>query len=106
MCDCDSFLIYSSFQGVNILDTCSRDTYALNQSLEFIRSSLNHLDVASEFECAKGKRSFPNLCGAYETYKWPATCHAVLSGSKLHLKRSRGLEIVKRRDVMNKVTLC
>ena len=40
--------------GVNILDTCSRDTYALNQSLEFIRSSLNNLDVASEFECARG----------------------------------------------------
>ena len=27
--------------GVNILDTCGRDTYALNQSLEFIRSSLS-----------------------------------------------------------------
>ena len=40
--------------GVHILDTCSRDTYALNQSLEFIRSSLNTLDVASEFECARG----------------------------------------------------
>ena len=42
---------------MNILDTCSRDTYALNQSLEFIRSSLNNLDVAAEFECAKGKFS-------------------------------------------------
>lgn len=36
--------------GVNILDTCSRDTYALNQSLEFVRASLNNLDTSS-FEC-------------------------------------------------------
>lgn len=36
--------------GVNILDTCSRDTYALNQSLQFIKSSLNNLD-SSIFEC-------------------------------------------------------
>jgi hypothetical protein len=33
----------------------SRDTYALNQSLEFIRSSLSNLDVASQFECEKGQ---------------------------------------------------
>lgn len=36
--------------GVNILDTCSRDTYALNQSLQFIKSSLNNMD-SSMFEC-------------------------------------------------------
>ena len=36
--------------GVNILDTCGRDTYALNQSLEFIRDSLNHFDV-KQYEC-------------------------------------------------------
>lgn len=36
--------------GVNILDTCSRDTYALNQSLQFIKRSLNNLD-SSIFEC-------------------------------------------------------
>ena len=47
--------------GVNILDTCSRDTYALNQSLEFIRSSLNNLDVASEFECAQGAMKHFNI---------------------------------------------
>lgn len=39
--------------GVNILDTCGRDTYALNQSLEFIRSSLNTFDV-SQYECSNG----------------------------------------------------
>ena len=32
--------------GVNILDTCGLDTYALNQSLEFIRASLNDFDVS------------------------------------------------------------
>ncbi|XP_017469484.1 PREDICTED: metabotropic glutamate receptor-like [Rhagoletis zephyria] len=37
--------------GVHILDTCSRDTYALNQSLQFVRSSLNNLDT-SAFECS------------------------------------------------------
>ena len=37
--------------GVNILDTCSKDTYALNQSLEFIRVSL---DDTSGLECADG----------------------------------------------------
>ncbi|XP_044742127.1 metabotropic glutamate receptor [Chrysoperla carnea] len=36
--------------GVNILDTCSRDTYALNQSLEFVRASLNNLDTTA-YEC-------------------------------------------------------
>lgn len=38
--------------GVHILDTCSRDTYALNQSLQFVRSSLNNLDASAAFECA------------------------------------------------------
>ena len=51
--------------GVNILDTCSRDTYALNQSLEFIRSSLNNLDVASEFECSRGRNFILNLINLY-----------------------------------------
>ncbi|XP_034670526.1 metabotropic glutamate receptor [Drosophila subobscura] len=37
--------------GVHILDTCSRDTYALNQSLQFVRASLNNLDT-SVFECS------------------------------------------------------
>ncbi|KAH8269764.1 hypothetical protein KR018_001288, partial [Drosophila ironensis] len=37
--------------GAHILDTCSRDTYALNQSLQFVRASLNNLDT-SAFECS------------------------------------------------------
>ncbi|CAG0893388.1 unnamed protein product [Darwinula stevensoni] len=40
--------------GVNILDTCSRDSYALNQSLEFIRASINTIDT-SGFECSDGR---------------------------------------------------
>ncbi len=38
---------------MNILDTCGRDTYALNQSLEFIKASLNSFD-ASQYECPEG----------------------------------------------------
>ena len=36
--------------GALILDTCSSDSYALNQSLEFIRASINTVE-ASAFEC-------------------------------------------------------
>lgn len=36
--------------GVHILDTCSRDTYALNQSLQFVRASVNNIDTSS-LEC-------------------------------------------------------
>ena len=39
--------------GVTVVDTCSRDTYALNRSLEFIRASLNAMDT-SGFECLDG----------------------------------------------------
>ena len=39
--------------GVHILDTCLRDTYALEQSLEFIKAHMNTLDV-SEFTCTDG----------------------------------------------------
>ncbi|XP_024944385.1 metabotropic glutamate receptor isoform X2 [Cephus cinctus] len=44
--------------GVHILDTCSRDTYALNQSLHFVRASLSNLDI-SVLECAD--RSSPRV---------------------------------------------
>lgn len=37
--------------GAHILDTCSRETYALNQSLAFVRASaLNNIDT-SNYEC-------------------------------------------------------
>lgn len=39
--------------GVHILDTCLRDTYALERSLEFIKAHMNTLDV-SEFTCSDG----------------------------------------------------
>ncbi|XP_023289799.1 metabotropic glutamate receptor [Orussus abietinus] len=44
--------------GVHILDTCSRDTYALNQSLHFVRASRSNLDI-SVLECAD--RSTPRV---------------------------------------------
>ena len=39
--------------GVHILDTCLRDTYALEQSLEFIMPHMRTLD-ASRYQCASG----------------------------------------------------
>jgi hypothetical protein len=48
----------------------ARDTYALNQSLEFIRSSLSNLDVASQFECEKGEATI--LTGSARTVKFQA----------------------------------
>ena len=39
--------------GANILDTCSRDTYALEQALEYVRASMSDLD-AGQYECADG----------------------------------------------------
>jgi len=47
----DSTILPGITIGVHILDTCSRDTYALNQSLQFVRASLNNLDT-SVFECS------------------------------------------------------
>ncbi|KAE8750238.1 hypothetical protein FOCC_FOCC003046 [Frankliniella occidentalis] len=46
----DSELLPGIELGVNILDTCSRDTYALNQSLNFVRSSPNTIDLTA-LEC-------------------------------------------------------
>ena len=50
----DTSLLPNITLGVNILDTCSKDTYALNQSLEFIRVSLDAMDV-SGLECSDKK---------------------------------------------------
>ena len=40
--------------GAHILDTCLRDTYALEQSLDFIKAHMNTLDV-SDYRCANGE---------------------------------------------------
>lgn len=50
----DDNLLKGITLGANILDTCGRDTYALNRSLEFIRASLNSFDMVSQFECGEG----------------------------------------------------
>ncbi|XP_006820959.1 metabotropic glutamate receptor 3-like [Saccoglossus kowalevskii] len=47
--------------GANILDTCSRDTYALEQSLEFIRSSLTNIELQTQLTCINGTESFTDL---------------------------------------------
>uniref|UniRef100_A0A8C5PLC4 Metabotropic glutamate receptor 3 n=1 Tax=Leptobrachium leishanense TaxID=445787 RepID=A0A8C5PLC4_9ANUR len=49
----DSSLLPGIKLGVHILDTCSRDTYALEQSLEFVRASLTKVDEA-EYMCPDG----------------------------------------------------
>ncbi|KAM8936005.1 metabotropic glutamate receptor 3 isoform 2-T2 [Lycaon pictus] len=49
----DNYLLPGVKLGVHILDTCSRDTYALEQSLEFIRASLTKVDEA-EYMCPDG----------------------------------------------------
>ncbi|UYV70892.1 GRM3 [Cordylochernes scorpioides] len=58
----DTNLLNGIKVGAIILDTCSSDSYALNQSLEFIRSSVNTIDP-SAFKCADGstpKQNFSN----------------------------------------------
>uniref|UniRef100_A0A3P8UVU4 Metabotropic glutamate receptor 3 n=1 Tax=Cynoglossus semilaevis TaxID=244447 RepID=A0A3P8UVU4_CYNSE len=49
----DNTLLPGISLGVHILDTCSRDTYALEQALEFVRASLAKVDN-SEFICPDG----------------------------------------------------
>ncbi|XP_051916201.1 metabotropic glutamate receptor 3 [Hippocampus zosterae] len=49
----DPVLLPGVSLGVHILDTCSRDTYALEQALEFVRASLTKVDD-SEFICPDG----------------------------------------------------
>ena len=41
--------------GAHILDTCLRDTYALEQSLEFIKAHMSTLDV-TEYRCEDGRQ--------------------------------------------------
>lgn len=46
----DSKLLPNIKLGAILLDSCSSSTYALNQSLEFIRASINTVE-SSAFEC-------------------------------------------------------
>lgn len=46
----DSRLLPEIRLGAILLDSCSSSTYALNQSLEFIRASINTVE-SSAFEC-------------------------------------------------------
>ena len=44
--------------GVNVVDTCSRDTHALNRSLEFIRASLSAMDTSAASGPAGGRDAY------------------------------------------------
>jgi len=58
--------------GARIFDTCARGTYALEQSLEYIRASFTSTD-ASEFVCSDGSIA--------EAKEDPKTVAAVIGGS-------------------------
>lgn len=49
----DEHILHGLRLGAHILDTCSKDTYALEQSLEFVRASLTKVDD-SEYTCPDG----------------------------------------------------
>ena len=49
----DTNLLPNITLGAHILDTCLRDTYALEQSLEFIKAHMSTLDV-TEYRCNDG----------------------------------------------------
>ncbi|XP_067129617.1 metabotropic glutamate receptor 3-like isoform X2 [Centruroides vittatus] len=51
----DNDLLPNVTLGAFILDTCSRDTYALEQSMEFVKTSLTSMDD-SEYHCRDGNR--------------------------------------------------
>ncbi|XP_025264980.1 metabotropic glutamate receptor 8 isoform X1 [Camponotus floridanus] len=50
----DTELLPNTTLGALILDSCSSDTYALDQSMEFVRSYMNQ-DI-SEYKCENGKK--------------------------------------------------
>ncbi|KAI1290803.1 Metabotropic glutamate receptor [Halotydeus destructor] len=54
----DSSLLPDIKLGAIALDTCSSDSYALNQSLEFIRASINTVE-SSAFQCTDGSMPRP-----------------------------------------------
>lgn len=58
--------------GAKILDTCSRETHALDQSLVYVRASLNIVDP-NLFKCSDG--SYPTLSNS------PEKVFAVVGGS-------------------------
>ena len=51
----DANLLKGVTLGAHILDTCLRDTFALEQSLDFVKAHMNTLD-SSEYQCANGQQ--------------------------------------------------
>lgn len=85
----DQTLLANIKLGAIILDTCSSDTYALNQSLEFIRASINTVE-ASAFECIDGSTPRPK-------YDWKHIS-GVVGGSYSEVCR------IKKKNKKNKQT--
>ncbi|ELT87766.1 hypothetical protein CAPTEDRAFT_211789 [Capitella teleta] len=54
----DKDLLFGVRLGANIMDTCSRDVYALEQSLEYVRASLSSLD-GGKYTCADNSTAEP-----------------------------------------------
>ncbi|XP_022243239.1 metabotropic glutamate receptor 8-like isoform X2 [Limulus polyphemus] len=55
----DPSLLPNITLGTFILDTCSRDTHALEQSMEFVKASLTTLDD-SQYRCEDGRKPIRN----------------------------------------------
>lgn len=86
--------------GALILDTCSSDSYALNQSLEFIRASINTAFESSAFLCSDGQPPKPNF--------GMKTISGVVGGSysEVSLQVANLLRLLKIPQVRNHITLC
>ncbi|XP_076362946.1 metabotropic glutamate receptor 3-like [Tachypleus tridentatus] len=56
----ESLILPNVTLGAFILNTCSSDTYALEQSMEFVKASLTTLD-ASQYICEDGRKPIRNL---------------------------------------------
>ncbi|KAF7249775.1 Metabotropic glutamate receptor 2 [Varanus komodoensis] len=75
--------------GAHILDTCSKDTYALEQSLDFVRASLTRVD-GSEHICPDGSYAIHDDV--------PTAITGVIGGSysdvSIQVQRSKRRELV------------
>ena len=73
--------------GATILDTCSSDSYALNQSLEFIRASINTADPHNYYCEGGGNLTLKPEASAVSVSAFWVT----LNTSKTSKGRGRGL---------------
>ena len=55
----DDNILYNITLGAHILDTCLRDTFALEQSLDFVKAHMTTLD-SSDYQCENGEHPTHN----------------------------------------------